>query len=47
MIKTNNLVDRDIIVIMEYVILEEQIKKNKEFLKISELNHFKEDITVG
>nr|WP_315100846.1 AAA family ATPase [uncultured Catonella sp.] len=30
---TNNLVDRDITVIIEYVIFEEQIKKNKEFLK--------------
>ena len=30
---TNNLVDRDITVIIEYVIFEEQIKKIKEFLK--------------
>ena len=30
---TNNLVDRDITVVIEYVIFEEQIKKIKEFLK--------------
>ena len=30
---TNNLVDRDITVVIEYVIFEEQIKKIKEFLR--------------
>ncbi len=34
---TKNLVDRDITVIIEYVIFEEQIKKIKEFLKARQI----------
>ena len=34
---TNNLIDRDITVIIEYVIFEEQIKKIKEFLQTKQI----------